>query len=90
MVRICLNKYALEGLTSRNYKDLGVLPVKSLYKKIATVLLFIFKRLIIKGKNNTLFENKRENMVYNIPVKYAEKSFGQSFVDYLGPTYFNL
>lgn len=36
-----------------------------------------------------LFENKRENMLYNIPVKYAKKSFGQSFVDYLGPTYFN-
>jgi len=50
--------------------------------------MFIFKRLI-KGKNNTFFENKGENMVYNIPVKYAKKSFGQLFVDYLGPTYFN-
>lgn len=28
--------------------------------------------------------------MYNIPVKYTKKSFGQSFVDYLGPIYFNL
>jgi len=37
------------------------------------------------------FENKkRENMIHrNIPVKYANKSFGQSFVDCSGPTYFN-
>jgi hypothetical protein len=45
--------------------------------------MFIFKQLI-KGKNNTFSENKRENMVYNIPVKYPKKSFGQSFVDYWG------
>lgn len=50
--------------------------------------MFIFKQLI--KEKNTFFEHKRENMVYNIPVKYAKKSFGQSFVDYLRPTYFNL
>jgi len=87
IVRICLNKYALKGSTSRNYRDLGVLPVKFLYKKI--VIMFIFKQLI-KGKNNIFSENKKENMVYNIPVKYPKKSFSQSFVDYLGPTNFNL
>lgn len=51
--------------------------------------MFIFKRLI-KGKNITFFENIRENMMYNIPVEYPKKSFGQSFVEYLGPTYFIL
>lgn len=51
--------------------------------------MFIFKRLI-KGKNITFFENIRENMMYYIPVEYPKKYFGQSFVEYLGPTYFIL
>jgi len=42
--------------------------------------MFIFKRLI-KGKNNTFFENEREYMVKYILVKYTKKSLGQSFVD---------
>lgn len=29
------------------------------------------------------------NRVYNIPLKHANKSFGQSFVDYLVAAYFN-
>jgi len=57
-------------------------PIKSLYKKL--IFMFIFKRLI-KGKNNIVFENKRQNMVYNIPVNYEKKSFGQSLVGYLAP-----
>jgi len=44
----------------------------------------------MKKTSISVNENKRENRVYNIDVKYAKKSFGQSFVDYLGPTYFNL
>jgi len=51
--------------------------------------MFVFKR-IIKKNSNPFYENKRENRVYNLPVKYSKKSFSQSFVDYLGPTYFNL
>jgi len=51
--------------------------------------MFIFKRLI-KKNSISFYINKRENRFYNIPVKYSKKSFGQSFVDYLGPTYFNL
>jgi len=43
--------------------------------------MFIFKRLI-KSKDNIVYENKRQNMVYNIPVNYVRKSFGQSFVSY--------
>lgn len=85
IVRICLNKHTLVGLTNKNYSDLGVLPIKSLYKKIA--IIFIFNRFI-KGKYNKSLVNKRE-MVFDIPVEYTKKSFGQSFFDYLGPTYFN-
>jgi hypothetical protein len=51
--------------------------------------MYIFKRLI-KKNSNPFFKNKGENRVYNILVKNSKKSFGQSFVDYLGPTYFNL
>jgi len=87
IVRICLNKCTLEGSTRQNYLDLGVLPIRSLYKKI--VIIFIYKRLI-KKNSIPFYKNKRENRVYDIPVKYSKKSFGQSFVDYLGPTNFNL
>jgi len=52
-------------------------------------IMYMFKSLI-KGNNKKIFNNKRQNIVYNVPVKYANKSFSQSFVDYLGPTYFNL
>jgi hypothetical protein len=27
--------------------------------------------------------------MYDLPIKYTKKSFGQSFVDYLGPKYFS-
>jgi hypothetical protein len=60
-------------------------PVESVYKKIA--IMFNVKHLI-KKYSNPFHENKRENRVYNIPVKCSKKSFDQSF-DYLGPTYFN-
>ncbi|KAF0751483.1 Uncharacterized protein FWK35_00026931, partial [Aphis craccivora] len=63
--------------TRQNYLDLGVLPIRSLYKKI--VIMFIFKRLI-KKNSISFYINKRENIFYNIPVKYSKKSFGQSFV----------
>jgi hypothetical protein len=86
IVRICLNKCTLEGSTKNNYRVLGVLPIKYLYKKLA--FMFVFKRNI-KDISNSFFKNKRTNRVYDIRVKYAFKSCGQSFVDYLGPTYFN-
>jgi len=46
IVRICLNKSTLEASTRQNYLDLGVLPIRSLYKKI--VFMFVFKNLIKK------------------------------------------
>lgn len=50
--------------------------------------MFVFKRYI-KGKSNSYFENKRINRVYDILIKYAHKTCGQSFIDYLGPICFN-
>lgn len=32
---------------------------------------------------------KREFRKYDLPIQYANKLFGQSFVDYLEPTSFN-
>lgn len=82
IVRICLNRRILDGSTNKNYNDLSVLPIK----KVA--LLFVVN-LFIKGNCSKSFVNKRESITYDIPIKYTKKSFGQSFVDYLGPTYFN-
>jgi len=31
----------------------------------------------------------REIRKYDFPVKYTNKSFGQTFINYLGPTYYN-
>ena len=33
--------------------------------------------------------NKKELRKYELTVNYTNKSFGQCFVDYLGPTFFN-
>jgi hypothetical protein len=86
IVRICLNKLSLKGSTLENYKELGVLPVRQLYKKIA--IMFIIKQL---GIDQLHSDNShiREIRKYDCPVKYTYKSFGQTFVDYLGPTYYN-
>jgi len=77
----------LDGSTRQNFMEFSVLPMKSLYKKIAIMYKF---KCFIKGNNKAFFDNKRQNIVYNVSVKYANKSFGQFSVDYLGPTYFNL
>jgi hypothetical protein len=39
-VRICLNKIDRVGSTKKNYKELGILPLKFLYKKKMLYLLF--------------------------------------------------
>lgn len=33
--------------------------------------------------------HKREIRKYDFPVRYTNKSFGHTFVDYLGPTYYD-
>lgn len=86
IIRICLNKYSLQGSTNQNYRELGVLPIKFLYKKID--ILFTIKRFT-HDNDYKLLESKREKTRYNIPVKYSKKSFGQSFVNYLGLVYYN-
>jgi len=87
VVRIILCKKSLEGSTKLNYKLLGILPAKLLYKSIA--LLFTVKKCIRNNTNTFDFFKSREQRVYNLPVEYTKKSFGQCFVNYLGPTYFN-
>jgi hypothetical protein len=73
IVSIYLNISTLEESTNTNYKDLSVLPIKFLYKRI--IIMFTFTHFIKGNKRNSFF-NKRERLVYNIPVKYTNKSFG--------------
>jgi hypothetical protein len=56
MVRICLNKFTLEGSTKANYKKLVVLPVKFLYKKIA--IMYLVKKFNLDNYHKEL-SNKR-------------------------------
>jgi hypothetical protein len=86
IVRICLSKFSLQGSTIVNYKELEVLPVRQLYKKI--VNMFIIKQLNTDQLHN---DNTHEGEVrkYDFAVKYRNKSFGHIFVNYLGPTYYN-
>jgi len=58
MVQICLNKSNLEGSIRQHYLDLGVLSIRSLYRKI--VIMFIFKCLI--NKTVTLFMKTKEKI----------------------------
>lgn len=51
-------------------------------------ILFTINKLI-NLCNNTNCLQLWEHRAYNFHVKNTKKSFGQSFVDYLGPTYFN-
>lgn len=50
--------------------------------------MFIFKRFI-KGNDCTFFENKKNNRLYNMSVKYFIKRFDQPFFNYFGHVYFN-
>lgn len=84
ILRIILNRKSLVGSTKVNYIKLGVLPIRYLYKKYA--ILFTIKKFTNLNNNN---RHLRDHIAYNLPVTYSKKSFGQSFIDYLGPTYFN-
>lgn len=44
IVRICLNKFTLQGSTNANNKEFGVLPIRFLYKKLQ---LYIWLRNLI-------------------------------------------
>jgi hypothetical protein len=86
IIRVTLSKQNLVGLTSNNFIQLNVLPFESLYKKIA--ILFIIKNINswIELENRC---NKKELRAYDVKQKFMKKAFGQRFVDYLGPTFFN-
>jgi hypothetical protein len=87
IVRICLNKYSLSGSTSHNYRELGVLSVKLLYIKYA--ILFTLKHFS-KGLVDQDIANKKEiDILIDLLITYLCKSFGQSFVNNLGPVFFN-
>lgn len=84
IIRICLNKCTVTGSTKVNYMEFGVLPVRYLYKKI--VIMHLLKHVRRDNHYNKL-DKKREFRNYDFPVIYTNKSFGQSFVDYLGPKF---
>lgn len=50
--------------------------------------MFIIKQLNIAQLHK---DNSHERVMrkFEIPVKYTNKSFGHTFVDYLGPTFYN-
>ena len=61
----------MEGSTRQNYLDLGVLPIRSLYKKIA--IMFIFKHLI-KKKAVILFMKTKEKLKFIIFLLNIQKN----------------
>jgi len=50
--------------------------------------MFLVKKFNIDKYHKEL-SNKRELRKFDLPVNYTNKSFGQCFVDYFGPTFFN-
>lgn len=73
-------KCSLQGSTFENYKELGDLPVRQLYNKIA--IMFIIKPLNIDKLHNDN-RHKKDVRKYDLAVKYNNKSFACAFVDYL-------
>jgi len=74
------------GSTVFNYNELNVLPFKLNYQKFA--MLWVVKNTSTWYNINKI-KNMRRNRAYNAPVAYTNTSFGQRFLDYLGPTCFN-
>jgi len=62
------------------------LPFKLIYQKFA--ILRVIKN-INTWFNLKIVEDKRINKAYNAPVAYTNTTYGQRFLDYLGPTIFN-
>lgn len=87
IIRICLNKHSLDGSTKTNYLELRVLPVKLVHAKFT--ILWVKKNIINTWFSADKLENKRECRAYNITVNYVNTTFGQRFLDYLGPVCYN-
>jgi len=60
--------------------------VDLLFKK--TAILWVGKN-IDDWRNKNSEKAKREHLAYDVKVIYLKKSFGQKFVDFLGPIYFH-
>jgi hypothetical protein len=65
MTRICLNKFNLEGSTKANYKKLGVLPIRFLYKKNA--ILYLVEKFNLDNYHKEL-SNKRELRKFDLTI----------------------
>jgi len=63
-----------------------VLPIGFYIKKIA--IMYMIKKFHLDNNYKEL-NNKREMRKYDLTIKFANKSFGQRFVDYQGPNFFN-
>jgi len=50
--------------------------------------MYLVKKFKLYNYHKKL-SNKKELRNYDLMVKYANRSFGQAFVDYLGPTLLN-
>jgi len=86
LIRICLKKDNLIGSTSLNYIEFNVLPLELLYKKSA--IMFVHKKsdfFFIKQNDKPLGEDR----LCNIKVLFTNTSFGQKFINYMGPVIFN-
>jgi hypothetical protein len=86
IIRICLGRNNLIGSTGENFKLLNVLPVESVYKKVSTMYIIKNYEHFFVVEN---IRKKSELMAFDVKVFYCKKYFGQNFVDYLGPNYYN-
>lgn len=50
--------------------------------------MYLVKKFNLDKYHNKL-SNKRELRKLDLTINYTNKSFGQCFIDYLGPTFFN-
>lgn len=62
------------------------MPIISLYKKFA--IMWVVKNME-NWYNTDKFKQTRENKAYDVKINYMNTSFGQTFVDYLGPKFYN-
>jgi hypothetical protein len=77
----------LVGSMKENFLLLDVLPFESIYKKI--IILYIIKNFESYMDINKVIV-KRENRAFDVKMEYPKKTFGQKFIDYLGPKNYNL
>ena len=86
IIKICLDKKSLEGSINQNYKDFKVLPIRSVYKKIAI-------NWVEKNRNTSYntetYKNKRQHTTLDAKANYIKTNYCQKSIDYLWPTISN-